>query len=359
MERFQSQECLICLNELQTNLATIQCGHVFHLICIKEALKYKEQCPICRKSASRSFITPLYFNLFEASAHVINVVDGESNAAVAMADSANVQSLTARMHWQKDQMHAQSHKIKRLRDHLKILSAEKKCWDEKYDEIALIRTDLMNKVTRYRLEVDRQANLIQRLSINKAVAEFLSTEDPIVLERELIDPGNRILALKKACQYRTKQYHDAVKEKNSLKSALEKMEQHIQSHHCNISDVKKRRISKSVRSTLDEKKRKLIINMEEYDNNLLPLDAELSHVDTRPYSNRSSFFPAKRNGGICNTFSSFTSTNTLGLDRLHLSLNNKEHKRKAKEGGKITDFLISNMMSSPQHNGHKKARRGA
>lgn len=103
------------------------------------------------------------------------------------------------MHWQKDQMHAQSHKIKRLRDHLKILSAEKKCWDEKYDEIALISTDLMNKVTRYRLEVDRQANLIQRLSINKAVAEFLSTEDPIVLERELIDPGNRILALKKAC----------------------------------------------------------------------------------------------------------------------------------------------------------------
>nr|CCA20585.1 conserved hypothetical protein [Albugo laibachii Nc14] len=227
MARFQSQECLICLNELQTNLAAVQCGHVFHLICIKEAFEYKKQCPVCRKSASRSFITPLFLNLNEVPAHI----EEENSPVAASTDTANVRSLTAQLRWQKVQMQAQSVKIKRLRDHLKILSAEKKIWDEKYNQIALLRTYLMNQVTKYRLVIDRQANMIQRLSINKAVVQLLDTKDSIVLERELIDPGDRILALKKACQYRTKQYQDAVREKNCLKSALEKMEERIQCQH--------------------------------------------------------------------------------------------------------------------------------
>lgn len=45
------EECTICLDSLEKNnsVATLECGHEFHNCCIKDWMKIKKTCPICRK----------------------------------------------------------------------------------------------------------------------------------------------------------------------------------------------------------------------------------------------------------------------------------------------------------------------
>lgn len=45
-----SKECSICLEKINEgdNLSTIDCAHTFHLKCIVEWGKYKQECPLCR-----------------------------------------------------------------------------------------------------------------------------------------------------------------------------------------------------------------------------------------------------------------------------------------------------------------------
>ena len=41
--------CTICLDECKNNLGVIECGHVFHIKCVKNWIKDKQKCPNCRK----------------------------------------------------------------------------------------------------------------------------------------------------------------------------------------------------------------------------------------------------------------------------------------------------------------------
>jgi hypothetical protein len=45
------EECTICLDSLNNNnkVSTLKCGHKFHNCCIKNWMKIKKTCPICRK----------------------------------------------------------------------------------------------------------------------------------------------------------------------------------------------------------------------------------------------------------------------------------------------------------------------
>jgi len=43
-------ECLICLNIFLKDdmITTLSCSHIFHSLCLKEWMKYKSTCPLCR-----------------------------------------------------------------------------------------------------------------------------------------------------------------------------------------------------------------------------------------------------------------------------------------------------------------------
>ena len=47
--------CDICSDVLDTNLAKLNCGHIFHYECIKMSYKYshKTECPYCRQNGGK------------------------------------------------------------------------------------------------------------------------------------------------------------------------------------------------------------------------------------------------------------------------------------------------------------------
>ena len=59
--------CPICLNPISNEgkhrISVLKgCGHIFCLSCITESLKYKNECPICRKKAKEKDILPLIWD---------------------------------------------------------------------------------------------------------------------------------------------------------------------------------------------------------------------------------------------------------------------------------------------------------
>ena len=42
--------CPICLSKKEKNLTTTPCGHTFHQACLKQWVKIKPDCPVCRFS---------------------------------------------------------------------------------------------------------------------------------------------------------------------------------------------------------------------------------------------------------------------------------------------------------------------
>lgn len=47
-------ECVICSDYLQGDIASMMCGHVFHVACIKEWMNHKQQCPCCKLSPAQA-----------------------------------------------------------------------------------------------------------------------------------------------------------------------------------------------------------------------------------------------------------------------------------------------------------------
>jgi hypothetical protein len=44
-----SSKCVICQDSLSGAVKMLTCEHSFHMDCIKEWLKVKKSCPVCRK----------------------------------------------------------------------------------------------------------------------------------------------------------------------------------------------------------------------------------------------------------------------------------------------------------------------
>ncbi|KAE9355999.1 hypothetical protein PR003_g2540 [Phytophthora rubi] len=55
--------CVICLEQMGDGLAALPCGHVFHHICLEQALARYAACPICRREASPRDRVRLYLSL--------------------------------------------------------------------------------------------------------------------------------------------------------------------------------------------------------------------------------------------------------------------------------------------------------
>ena len=55
--------CAICLETMKGDLAALSCGHVFHHMCVKQALAGRSACPVCRCKASPRGAIRLYLSV--------------------------------------------------------------------------------------------------------------------------------------------------------------------------------------------------------------------------------------------------------------------------------------------------------
>ncbi|KAI1694676.1 zinc finger, c3HC4 type (RING finger) domain-containing protein [Ditylenchus destructor] len=54
--------CIICSELFQEGASSLSCGHVYHSACIRDWLKVKRQCPICKKGVTLQGLRKLYFS---------------------------------------------------------------------------------------------------------------------------------------------------------------------------------------------------------------------------------------------------------------------------------------------------------
>ena len=61
---WEAPTCVICLQDLSSNLAAINCGHIFHEDCISDCISNKtKNCPLCRERILPSKLLRIQFNL--------------------------------------------------------------------------------------------------------------------------------------------------------------------------------------------------------------------------------------------------------------------------------------------------------
>lgn len=83
-----SIECAICLDLIKEERAEHENGgelHPFHVDCIKESLKYKKECPNCRKNIITLWTLPL-FDVKTFCISLIGAIAGIAIAAIASLD---------------------------------------------------------------------------------------------------------------------------------------------------------------------------------------------------------------------------------------------------------------------------------
>lgn len=223
------QECHICLEELRRELVAAPCGHVFHLSCMLQALQVHRQCPICRRAARDADLVSLYFEVPSVLGDDKPLASSASSSPASQSDesrklSARVNALMERVQWQKKQSEVLLGELERLRDQNEQLVRDKQALAQRAHALEGAKHELLSKVGKYQLELSRQAEAVRRASINQSIASYLDTCDADVLEDEIQNPRELIVALKKACKFRHEQYQKVVKDKLRLKAMLQQQQ---------------------------------------------------------------------------------------------------------------------------------------
>jgi hypothetical protein len=229
MEVPRTQECHICLEDLKTNLAACPCGHVYHELCILQALEVNRQCPICRRVVSDRDVVSLYLDIPTHSPGDV-VTDATNNNGSSYSVDASkerkwaerVHDLTERIQWQKKQYELLLGEMKRMKHHSETLVIERQSLCQRVNKLETNKTDLVGKIAKYQAQLSRQTEVTRQTSINQSIINYLSNCNAEVLEEELQNPRELIIALKKACKYRHDQYQKVVKDKMRLKLLLQK-----------------------------------------------------------------------------------------------------------------------------------------
>ncbi|KAK1947914.1 hypothetical protein P3T76_000204 [Phytophthora citrophthora] len=220
MATSSNQECHICLEELRRDLVAAPCGHVYHHICIIQALQVNTQCPICRGRTRETDLITLYFDVPNAN----EAPEGELQLPKASGDnvalSSRINTLMERIQWQNKQQERLVDELRRLRSQSEQLLADKQTLAQRVGGLQAGKNELLNKVARYQLELSRQTEAVRRSNVNQSIINFLETCDASALEEEIQNPRELIMALKKACKFRHDQYQKVVKEKTRLKEML-------------------------------------------------------------------------------------------------------------------------------------------
>lgn len=205
-----TQECHICLEELRQRLVACPCGHVFHDACILQALQVHHQCPICRRYVQKSDLISLYFDVpVEPSpSPQKQSLDGDQDQrqlepTLERAHIEKLQNrvgaLVERLQWQKTQYDLLIAEMKRIRNQSEKLMLDKQTLMQRVGSLESNKTDLVNKVAKYQLELSRQAETTRQLSVNQSIINYLNTCDADAIEDEIQNPRELIVALKKAC----------------------------------------------------------------------------------------------------------------------------------------------------------------
>lgn len=211
-----TQECHICLEELRQRLVASPCGHIFHDACILQALQVSNQCPICRRYVQESDVISLYFDvpvepspspspqkqpLGGGDHHGQGPCDPTLERAHIEKLQTRVGALVERLQWQKSQYDLLIAEMKRIRNQSEKLMLDKQALMQRVGSLESNKTDLVNKVAKYQLELSRQAETTRQLSVNQSIINYLNTCDADAIEDEIQNPRELIVALKKACAF--------------------------------------------------------------------------------------------------------------------------------------------------------------
>jgi len=52
-------ECAICLDSNEKSLITLECGHMFHVLCMMKWVVKNRSCPLCRTAITDNGVTAL------------------------------------------------------------------------------------------------------------------------------------------------------------------------------------------------------------------------------------------------------------------------------------------------------------
>ncbi|POM67543.1 Hypothetical protein PHPALM_16440 [Phytophthora palmivora] len=215
-----NQECHICLEELRRDLVAAPCGHVFHHICIIQALQVNTQCPICRRQTRDADLITLYFDVPSANTVQVQEIKPAEASGDNVTLSSRVNTLMERIQWQNKQQERLVEELRRLRTQSEHLVADKQTLARRVGGLEATKTELLTKVARYQMELARQTEAARRSSVNQSILDYLETCDASAMEEEIQNPSELIMALKKACKFRHDQYQKVVKEKMRLKEML-------------------------------------------------------------------------------------------------------------------------------------------
>lgn len=62
-EQQEKEECVICLDEVETEWRELECHHRYHKQCIEEWIAVRAKCPMCMKSIKDNKVE--YINIEE------------------------------------------------------------------------------------------------------------------------------------------------------------------------------------------------------------------------------------------------------------------------------------------------------
>ncbi|DBA00710.1 TPA: hypothetical protein N0F65_001181 [Lagenidium giganteum] len=236
----KTQECHICLEELREHLAACPCCHVFHNACIVQALHVNLQCPICRRRVTERQLVNLFFEApADATAMTRSCGGGGSMAMGARgvgyegskAQSAEVLVLTERVGMLMERLQRQNNQyelavveMKRLRSQSEQIMHDRQSLLRRIQHLEKNKTELTGQVAKYQMEASQQAETVRQLQVNQSIINYLNSCDDEVLEDEVQNPRELIVALKKACKFRHDQYEKVVKEKMRLKQMLQQQQ---------------------------------------------------------------------------------------------------------------------------------------
>jgi len=68
-----NKECSICLSSINKPACETDCGHVFHIVCLKEWLSSNHTCPLCRTEIEKpeTLLQMIITSLMSDNVHLI------------------------------------------------------------------------------------------------------------------------------------------------------------------------------------------------------------------------------------------------------------------------------------------------